>query len=154
MAKFRARPRFPRLWTHLLVKSGHWSCCPAHTDHVIMLTTILLQHVFTHVHDVSTLPTAKTRKLRYFANATKKWRLLGEKDHPRHIASWEKKRKTQDILEWEHISMDRAQARSTDVASGGASRMETQCKQPLDWARPKMRQDTASQKLSYTDVEG
>jgi len=44
-----------------------------------MLKTILLQHVFTHVHDVSTLPTAKTRKLRYFTNATKSGDCLEKK---------------------------------------------------------------------------
>jgi len=57
------------------------------------------------------------------------------------------KRKTQDVLEREHNIMDRAQARSTDAASGGASRVETdcpQCSQPSDRGWLKTRYVTPS----------
>jgi len=50
------------------------------------------------------------------------WILLGEIDHPKHITRKEKKRKTQNVLKWEHNIIDRARARSTYAASGGASR--------------------------------
>ena len=49
------------------------------------------------------------------------------RDHPRHSTRNEKKTKTKDVLGQEHSVMDRAQARSTDAASGGASGVETEC---------------------------
>ena len=54
----------------------------------------------------------------------KEWRPPGERDHAKHVTRKEN-RKTQNIMEREHNIMDRAEARSTDAASGGASRVET-----------------------------
>jgi len=68
------------------------------------------------------------------------WSLLRERDHPRHIT---RKEKTQYVfLDQKHNITDRAQARSTNVASGGASTVETdspECGQPTDRGQLKTR---------------
>ena len=70
------------------------------------------------------------------------WRKRSSKAYYQEIE--EKEDSPHHILEREHDIMDRAQPRSTDAASGGASIVETDCPQygqPSDQGRLKTRQD-------------
>ena len=91
----------------------------------------------------SLLATVITRKLRYLITTVmrKSGDCVEEETAQSTLPERNKKSKTQEILEWKYNSMDHDQARTTDAASGGASRVETECGQPSDRGRLKTRQD-------------